>query len=263
LKLQLIVLICLFLLGPQIVFADEPISDNNFINFSASIDGKNFKFVQPAVVENEELFVPMRSFFSIFNAGLTWDEQEKTTVIKTNEKEYLLDMDLANLTIQGNENLVYEIKIINSQTYIPLSFLKDILNYQLSWDNENGILQAQKRPDATGVFANLPEAPKYSVVETFFGTASWYGNEFHGRKTNNGEIFDQNALTCAHRTLPFNTYLRVTFLETNESVIVRVNDRGPHVKGRILDLSKGAAEEIGLRPHGLGEVKVEVLALIN
>ncbi|KJS81791.1 MAG: hypothetical protein JM58_16120 [Peptococcaceae bacterium BICA1-8] len=109
------------------------------------------------------------------------------------------------------------------------------------------------------MFKNLPEAPEYEVVETFSGVASWYGGKFHGRETTSGEIFDENGLTAAHRTLPFHTYLRVTFIETNESTIVKVNDRGPHIAGRILDLSKGAAEEIGLRSHGLGEVKIEVL----
>ena len=203
----------------------------------------------------------MRSFFSIFGARLTWDEKESTAVVQADGKEYLLDMDLTNFQVKINEEKCFPIKNINSQTYIPLSFIKEILNFQFFWDSENCTLKVQKVPVATTVFANLPEAPKFTVVETFTGVASWYGGKFHGRKTNNGEIFDENALTCAHRTLPFNTYLRVTFLGTNESTIVRVNDRGPHVAGRILDLSKGAAEEIGLRPHGLGEVKVEVLAL--
>jgi len=80
--------------------------------------------------------------------------------------------------------------------------------------------------------------------EVFSGYASWYGNEFHGRPTASGEIFDQYAFTCAHRSLPFGTWLRVVF--KGRSVIVKVNDRGPFVKGRILDLSRGAAEAIGL-----------------
>jgi rare lipoprotein A (peptidoglycan hydrolase) len=76
------------------------------------------------------------------------------------------------------------------------------------------------------------------------GYASWYGNEFHGRPTASGEIFDQYAFTCAHKTLPFGTWLRVSF--KGRTVIVKVNDRGPFVKGRMLDLSRGAAEQIGL-----------------
>lgn len=81
--------------------------------------------------------------------------------------------------------------------------------------------------------------------QIFSGYASWYGAEYHGKPTASGEVFDQYAFTCAHRTLPFGTYLRVTFL--GRSVIVKVNDRGPSAKGRAIELSRGAAEAIGLK----------------
>lgn len=81
--------------------------------------------------------------------------------------------------------------------------------------------------------------------QMFSGYSSWYGAASHGKPTASGEVFDQYAFTCAHKTLPFGTYLRVTFL--GRSVIVKVNDRGPMVKGRMLDLSRGAAEAIGLK----------------
>ena len=83
-------------------------------------------------------------------------------------------------------------------------------------------------------------------------TASWYGPGFHGRKTASGERFNQNAMTAAHKTLPFGTKLRVTY--RGQSVVVRINDRGPFIKGRTLDLSKAAAERIGLRRAGHGPV---------
>ncbi len=91
------------------------------------------------------------------------------------------------------------------------------------------------------------------------GIASWYGAKFHGNRTTNGEIYDKNKFTAAHLTLPFNTLVRVTFHRTGKDVIVRINDRGPHIRGRIIDLSRAAAEEIGLRPHGVGKVSVEVV----
>lgn len=91
------------------------------------------------------------------------------------------------------------------------------------------------------------------------GMASWYGSKFHGRRTSSGELYDQNQFTAAHLTLPFNTLVRVTFLRTGKDVTVRINDRGPHVGGRIIDLSSAAAAEIGLRPHGVGKVRLEVL----
>jgi len=89
--------------------------------------------------------------------------------------------------------------------------------------------------------------------------ASYYADQFHGRPTASGQIFDMNALTAAHRTLPLGTTVRVTSLDTGKSVEVLVNDRGPFVKGRVIDLSKGAAEKIGLAERGIGLVKIEVI----
>ncbi len=91
------------------------------------------------------------------------------------------------------------------------------------------------------------------------GWASWYGPGFHGNLTANGEIYDQNALTAAHRTLPFGTRVRVTNLNTGLSVVVRINDRGPFVGGRIIDLSAAAATSIGMYYSGTAPVQVDVL----
>ncbi len=93
------------------------------------------------------------------------------------------------------------------------------------------------------------------------GTASWYGPGFHGRKTANGERFDTNELTCAHKSLPFNTLLKVTNLENGRYTIVRVNDRGPYVRGRIIDLSNAAKNEIGM--GGLAKVRIETFEPVN
>lgn len=78
------------------------------------------------------------------------------------------------------------------------------------------------------------------------GKASWYGPGFHGRRTASGETFNQNALTAAHRSLPFGTQVRVVNEQTGRSVVVRINDRGPHVRGRIIDLSRASAQAIGV-----------------
>lgn len=90
-------------------------------------------------------------------------------------------------------------------------------------------------------------------------TASWYGPKFHGRPTASGERFDMNALTAAHKTLRFGTRLRVTNPDTGRSVVVTVNDRGPFIRGRDLDLSYAAAREIGLAGKGVGRVRIEYL----
>jgi rare lipoprotein A len=89
--------------------------------------------------------------------------------------------------------------------------------------------------------------------------ASWYGGSFHGRRTANGETFDQNALTAAHKTLPFGTVVLVTNLANGRSVLVRINDRGPFSPDRHIDLSKRAAEDIGMIRSGTAAVRIEVL----
>ena len=94
-------------------------------------------------------------------------------------------------------------------------------------------------------------------VET--GLASWYGPGFEGRQTANGEIFDSSQLTAAHRTMRLPSRARVTRLDTGDSIIVRVNDRGPYIEGRLIDLSHAAAEALGFTHDGLVEVRVEGL----
>lgn len=91
------------------------------------------------------------------------------------------------------------------------------------------------------------------------GIASWYGPGFHGRKTASGERFNQKAMTCAHRKLPFGSKIKVTNLNNDKSVIVTVNDRGPFVRRRIVDLSRQAAYEIGLISTGTAPVRVETV----
>ena len=97
-----------------------------------------------------------------------------------------------------------------------------------------------------------------SETHALRGVASYYSSDFHGKKTANGERFDMHDLTAAHRTLPFNTLVKVTNLENNKSVVVRINDRGPFKKGRIVDLSLGAAKKINLIETGTAEVKLEI-----
>ena len=91
--------------------------------------------------------------------------------------------------------------------------------------------------------------------------ASWYGPRFHGRLTANGEIYDQNAYTVAHKSLKFGTLLRITNPRTNKSVIVRVNDRGPYIPGRQIDLSKAVAEELDVIGSGVKKLKIEEIVI--
>lgn len=91
--------------------------------------------------------------------------------------------------------------------------------------------------------------------------ASWYGPGFHGRKTANGEVYNQNSFTAAHKSLKFGTLLKITNLKNNKSVVIRINDRGPYIHGRDLDLSKAAASELGMVRKGVAKLKVEEIKI--
>ncbi|NQS97554.1 MAG: septal ring lytic transglycosylase RlpA family protein [candidate division Zixibacteria bacterium] len=97
------------------------------------------------------------------------------------------------------------------------------------------------------------------VLESTVGIASYYDKGFAGKPTASGEIFNPNAMTAAHKTYSFGTKVRVVNLKNNKTVVVRINDRGPFVKGRIIDLSRGAAEKIGMVNDGVTRVRIEVL----
>ena len=102
-----------------------------------------------------------------------------------------------------------------------------------------------------------PEQPV--TVKAISGWASWYGPGFHGNLTANGEIYDQYGLTAAHRTLPFGTRVRVTNMDNGRVIVLRINDRGPYVRNRVIDLSKAAAQHLGLMQSGVAPVRVEIL----
>lgn len=93
------------------------------------------------------------------------------------------------------------------------------------------------------------------------GLASYYHDSLHGNKTASGQIYDKNRLSAAHKTLPLGTQVRVTDLDTGRSLVVHINDRGPFVKGRIIDLSRRAASELNMIKRGLARVRLEVLSL--
>jgi rare lipoprotein A len=113
---------------------------------------------------------------------------------------------------------------------------------------------AQRQPPAPPSVSAEAPAPAASGDET--GLAAVYSDKLHGRKTASGKIYDRNALTAAHKTLPFGSKVRVTNLKNKRSVVVTINDRGPTQAGRVLDLSPRAAKEIGIGPRAMAEVSV-------
>ena len=104
-----------------------------------------------------------------------------------------------------------------------------------------------------GVWYYPKEEPYYDET----GYASWYGKDFHGKLTANGEIYNMNALTAAHKTLPMPSYVKVTNLENNRSIVLRVNDRGPFVAGRLIDVSRRGAQLLGFQKQGVTRVRIQ------
>ena len=119
--------------------------------------------------------------------------------------------------------------------------------------------QSENQGDNQSEDPSLDIPPDTVPVFTTTGMASWYGPPYHNHRASNGEIFDMNAMTAASLTLPLGTIVRVTNVKTSDSTLVRINDRGPFVEGRILDLSMAAAKKIGVWRAGVAQIKLEVL----
>lgn len=151
---------------------------------------------------------------------------------------------------------------MNSRKRIPLILLLcTVVCYSLT-NSPNafavkGTVAATQRPYRINnrTYYPLPSAEGY--VES--GIASWYGGDFHGRSTSNGEIYNMHEITAAHKLLPMHTILLVQNLDNGKQTIVRVNDRGPFIRGRIIDLSYGSAKKIDLIPSGIARVKITAL----
>jgi rare lipoprotein A len=129
-----------------------------------------------------------------------------------------------------------------------------------AWAQEDaGLLDDAERVSAV---SEAPVSrPAQALRELQRGIASWYGHRFHGRKTASGEVYDMNALTAAHPSLPFGTIVRVQSLVNGRSVDVRINDRGPHIRQRVIDLSRAAAKALGLIDAGTGTKPVVLTVL--
>jgi peptidoglycan lytic transglycosylase len=122
-------------------------------------------------------------------------------------------------------------------------------------------ISARTEASPPGAFLATYNSPKISKqLDEKTGVASWYGEQFQGNRTANGEIYDMNGLTAASRTLPLGTKLKVTNLRNNRSLIVRINDRGPYIHNRSLDVSKAAARRLGFIASGLAQVRMEVVS---
>lgn len=122
-----------------------------------------------------------------------------------------------------------------------------------------GFVHAQTAPTSAESAAEPPMAAKEIVGDEMQGTAAWYGGKFSGRRTASGKRFNPNALSAAHRTLPFGTKVKITNMSNDRSVVVTINDRGPTSHARIIDVSRAAAKKLGFQRAGLTEVTLEIV----
>lgn len=251
---------------------------------------KHASISTPLVIEDIPL-LSMREYFEMLGAQVSWQEETRTAVGINEDLNIRIPIDSEYAVVNGNPiEMEVPAKIIDGSTYISLDTAGQLAGYYVTWEEEKDKIKASKTKELIEKAGNEkeeelvetvsveeseetqepekseyaeeseePEAEEVQVVHTETGVASWYGSKFHGNRTSSGETFNKYELTAAHPDLPFNTYVEVTFLQTGSSTTVRINDRGPHVGGRIIDLSRAAAEKIGLRPYGVGEVTLEVL----
>ena len=149
------------------------------------------------------------------------------------------------IAVEANQSL--DLHVIFAQSFPET-------NDEIGFDEKKYFYLADKEQ-------TIPVKNQPLIASNFNGKASWYGPGFHGRLTANGERYNQHALTAAHPNLRFGTKVRVTNLKNGRSVVVRINDRGPYAKGRIIDLSAAAAQTIGMIDMGVAPVRVEVLGI--
>lgn len=191
-------------------------------------------------------------FWLIIISSCSNSNDNKFNRIKSNynSSNWSQTQNSINEDLQNNEQSDYNInpnqKIEYTDTYYDQPI---ITNHYL------GHYKIGKPYKIDGIKYYPKEYQKFSEE----GVASWYGPKFHGKKTANGEIYNMNDMTASHRTLPMPVIAKVTNLENNKSVILRINDRGPFVKDRIIDLSRAAAQELDFLNQGTARVKVELL----
>lgn len=237
--------------------------------------------------EGDFTFLPLREVLEAYGAELSWavGEAETKVIITAGQDRCQLVLDLEKQVAYGCNDTVYELRHIDSTLYLPVHFFVQMVNCEYTWDSDTVCLtfhpdklkaDAQKKAaDGTVTvhrwIMNLPAYEKTvasrssgirqgngMIYET--GVASYYGNKLHGRGTASGERYDKNAFTAAHKTLPFGTIVRVTAEWNQKTVDVRINDRGPYSRGRVIDLSTAAASELGMLRRGLGNVTLEIVS---
>ena len=184
--------------------------------------------------------------------------KKKLSKLSPSDSSYFESQELLN-NFQEKEDIKINLQdpeLNNKET--------ELVDYSALFDHdeivdENGYYNANFKVGNPYIVEGKHYQPKTYESYQETGKASWYGNEFNGRRTANGELYNVQSLTAAHRTLPLPSWVKITNLRNNKSVIARVNDRGPFAKSRIIDVSQKVAEKLGFKNQGTTEVRVELL----
>jgi hypothetical protein len=208
---------------------------------SLLIEGKDFKNLRPGL--SNGLFVGSLDGDAIFTVDATTAERS--------------GLDGDNLTLAWVNNIRKAFGLPGIKRNISISSSRSL---SAAGRPEGNIFERESQMQETSRIINmlLPITPVKAAI-SLMGQASWYGPYFHGRRSADGSRFNMHEMTAAHKSLPFGTLVRVTNTRNNRSCIVRITDRGPFIHGRIIDLSKAAAQEIGMLGSGVANVKIEVI----
>lgn len=277
------------------VYAAEALEDNNSVQEAdAAVEyltvvygAKTVTCENEIIIDGDFTFLPLQEVLEVYGATLSWaeDEAETKVIITAGQDRCQMVVDLEKQIAYGLDGKEFLLRHKDDMLYLPIHFFVQFVNCDFAWDKDSYTLAFYPdkvkadalKTDANGLstthrwIMNLPVYEKtlpsrYSgmrmgngeILET--GKASYYGGKLHGRKTASGERYDQNALTAAHKTLPFGTIVRVTAEWNQKTVEVRITDRGPFKKGRVIDLSTAAAAELEMLSKGVGDVTLEVIA---
>lgn len=217
-----------------------------------------------ASILDGQLYVPAEVLDQAFGSRVTWDPTQNTLAL---QDALWIPGQGPEVPLDINEASAEEIEAlpgVNSeaaQTWVAHRDTHGLFTSKEELAQAAGVSMEEVERFAHLIVLEVPEHSRAGreVVSTEEGVASFYGDRFHGGPTASGETFDKYSMTAAHPSLPFNTWVEVEYPRTGKTVVVRINNRGPYHGGRIIDLSEGAAEVLGMRPHGIGHVIVRVL----
>ncbi|HHT47275.1 MAG TPA: septal ring lytic transglycosylase RlpA family protein [Firmicutes bacterium] len=216
----------------------------------------------PAVIVDGRVYIPLRFAAESLGGRVSWDADNGRVIIQTYKRVYESRGEPRNNSegtyIEKIDINTADAKRLEGIDGVSPEIAEEILAYRNAHGFYSSFEEISSLPSINdALYKKLRES--VFIIYKEKGQGCYYGDEFHGSRTSSGEVYDRNLYTAAHRTLPFGTKVKVSFPKTGRSVWVRINDRGPHVSGRIIDISRSAANAIGLTPYGIGQLELEAI----